>query len=300
MIDPLATVRTAFGNPQRPLEIHQRAFDGDEEHLHRLIQLEPGQRAAPGDLVDYCLDFEYNEVQRDLLRYVFPFCLQAWEDDLRGRCDGYGAFIEYFYPALLGGRVFEEILSPSEVTAVADYFRSGILREVDEQRGLQYASSRARPYRWFRAFATYGVLLRDIQQLWSAWWAVETIGRAVAVLQYISCLIYDDRSNPVFERWTCDQGGGPPILWEYEGHLYDVRWLEPNVVFLRKELTGKRLRQVIDYAVARLRGEPESATANRISRDLDASARVVESRCQELPDFLGKVQQSPADLHWSL
>src|SRR6185369_9210613 len=137
-------------------------------------------------------------VQGDLFRYLFPFCLQAWGEDLRGRDDAYGAFRENFYPAVVRGGVFERLLSPPEVDAVSVYLRGGILEEIDEQRGLLHGGMGARPYRWIGALATYGVLLPDLGRLWKAWWAAQTVGRAVAVVQYISCLVYDAEDNPVF------------------------------------------------------------------------------------------------------
>jgi hypothetical protein len=41
----------------------------------------------------------------------------------------------------------------------------------------------------------------------------------------------------VFAPWTGDGRGGTPCLWEFNGHLYSHRWLEPNVEFLSRTLT---------------------------------------------------------------
>jgi hypothetical protein len=96
------------------------------------------------------------------------------------------------------------------------------------QRGLAYRGAGARPYRWIRALTTYGVLLPDVETLWARWWSIETIGRAVSCVQYLSALVYDKDDNPVFTPWTRDHGGGPPCLWE---EILDSRCKElPNLL----------------------------------------------------------------------
>lgn len=47
----------------------QEAFDHDAGHLHRLVQLNPGEPAKPGDLWDYTQDLRYTEIQRELFIY---------------------------------------------------------------------------------------------------------------------------------------------------------------------------------------------------------------------------------------
>jgi hypothetical protein len=93
-----------------------------------------------------------------------------------------------------------------------------ILEEIDDQRGLAYQGSRARPHRWIRAVTTYGVLLPDVERLWSAWWSLDTIGRAMAAMQYISCLMYPENENPVFAAWTANDGGDNTIR-AWLGHV---------------------------------------------------------------------------------
>ena len=123
--------------------------------------------------------------------------------------------------------------------------RQTILEEVDDQLGLAYQGSKARPYRWIGALTTYGVLLPDVDRVWSAWWSLDTVGRSIAAVQYISCLIYPENENPVFAPWTPNGGGGPPCLWGFEGHLYTHRWLEPNVTFLKGALNVPGVTEVL-------------------------------------------------------
>ena len=132
----------------------------------------------------------YTQIEDSLFAYVLPFCLEAWRDDLRGTRTEYGGFVEQFYPVLANRRIFEQHLSPVQAKAVSGFMRLSILEEIDDQRGLAYANSGTRPYRWIAALTTHGVLLPDIEPLWNEWWSVKTVGRAIAAVQYVSCLMY--------------------------------------------------------------------------------------------------------------
>jgi hypothetical protein len=279
-----------------PPAIKQEAFDFDDRHLRRLVKLRPGDRAEAGDLFDYTQDLRYTEIQTDLLRHLLPFCLGAWLEDLHGTSAEYGGFVEQFYPVLADCQVFDTHLSPKQTAAVSEFMRESILEEIDDQRGLVFQGSAARPYRWIRAFTTYGVLLPDIEQLWVAWWSLNTIGQAVAVLQYTSCLMFPEDKNPVFSAWTPDRGGGPPCLWEFEGFLYAHRWLQPNIEFLKRTLSVETTSRALSRAVERLAGEPEQELATRMKVDFPLHQATVEARCSELPRLL---QTRDAPLGWS-
>jgi hypothetical protein len=296
--DDLATLRRALGNPGPPAHLWQREFDHDPGHLKRIVALGSGQRADPVDLVDYALDLTYEEVQGDLLRYALPLCLQAWREDLLGRDKSYGGFVEHLYPAL--ARVFDRVLEPADTTAVAAFMRAALLEEMDEQRGLAFTGMGARPYRWFYALGAYGVILPDIPQLWTAWWSLGSVGRAIAAVQYGSCLLYGQMDNPVFTPWTRVGGGGPPPLWEFEGHLYRHRWQESNGSFLREALTPEAVLDVLRRAVFQLKDLPERAVAAQVLKDASAREAILGSRCAELPRILERAQGPGDQFEWSL
>src|ERR1700758_1411041 len=219
-------LRRAFSSAKVPARITQEAFDSSPEHLHRLARLHPGDRASASDLWAYTQDLLYgHEIQAGLFAYLLPFCLEAWREDLHGITSEYGGFVEYLYPVLANKRAVEQL---DEVlkAAASDFMKGSILEEIDNQRGLSYSGSGTRPYRWIHAITTYGVLFADLDRIWNVWWSIETVGKAIAIVQYTSCLLYPTNENPVFARWTPDGGGGPPCLWEFAGHLYDHRWLE--------------------------------------------------------------------------
>jgi hypothetical protein len=293
------TLHRKLGAMRPPENVTQEAFEGDVRHLRRLARLRPGERADANDLWEYIRDLRYTKVQGPLFVYLLPFCLQALRDDLRGFHEEYGGLIEHLYPALADQHVFDQCLNEAQREAASEFIRQAILEEIDDQRGLSHAGSRSRPYRWVRALTTYGVLRPDAHRLWTDWWSLGTVGRSVAAVQYISCLMYPDRENPVFAPWTSDAGGGPPCLWDFEGHLYEHKWLQPNVDFLKGTLSVSTVRDLLGRAVDGLAGHTEFDTAAAIRADFPLCTQTVETRCAELPQFLETVQESTLDFSWS-
>jgi hypothetical protein len=201
---------------------------------------------------------------------------------------------------LANKQVFDLHLDPKQSAAVSDFMRESILEEIDDQRGLAYRSSGARPYRWITALTTYGVLLPDIERLWNSWWSIETLGRAVAMVQYVSCLMYPANENPVFAPWTPDHGGGPICLWGLEGHLYSHRWQPSNVSFLKKTLVPDRVTKLLIKAAERLKNEPEYPTILGIQEDIPLCHETLKSRCAELPRILEMGFENRPRLDWTV
>src|SRR5579864_964349 len=284
-------LRQALGRVA-PETVSQEVFDHNDKHLRRLVRLQPSERAEAEDLWKYIQDLRHTDIQRPLLAYLLPFCLEAWREDLFGISGEYGGFVEHFYPVLADRHIFDVHLTPKQTAAVSEFMRQAILREIDNQRGLAYQGPRVRPYRWIGALTTYGVLLPDLDRLWTEWWSLDTIGRAIASAQYISCLMYPENENPVFAPWTSDGGGGPPCLWGFEGHLYAHRWLEPNVNFLKGTLNVTRVGKVLGQAAARLVDQPERNVAELVQADLPLLANELEARCNVLPRLLETTSES--------
>lgn len=295
----MIALRRAFGTVAAPDQITQEAFEGNDRHLRRLLRVKPGERPGQQDLWEYLQDLRYTEIQSSLLAYLLPSCLQLWCDDLRGTSDAYGGFVEHFYPVLADRAVFGKHLTAKQTEAVSEFMRQTILEEIDDQRGLAYQGSSARPYRWIGAITTYGVLLPDMDRLWNAWWSVDTVGRAIAAVQYISCLMYSENENPVFAPWTADGGGGPPCLWGFEGHLYSHRWLEPNVAFLRGVLNVSAVSEALSRAIDRLSNQPGHEVVALIQADKPLLVETLQARCAELPQLLETSQEPGRMLAWS-
>ena len=281
-----------------PEKITQEPFEGNDRHLRRLVRLKPGDHAEPEDLWSYTQDLLYTKIQSSLLVYLLPFCLEAWREDLKGN-HGYGGFVEHFYPVLANRKIFDEHLIPEQAALASDFMKQSILEEIDGQRGLAYQGSNAKPYRWIGALTTYGLLRPDIGSLWTVWWSLNTIGRSVAAVQYISCLMYPENENPVFAKWTPDDGGGPPCLWDFEGHLYEHCWQSPNILFLKETLNTPNVSHVLNRCVEHLADQPETAVALKVQSDLPILIETLKARCLELPLLL-EAKNLPTSQHrWS-
>lgn len=281
-----------------PAKITQEPFEGNDTHLRRLVRLKPGDRAESEDLWIYAHDLLYTDIQSSLLVYLLPFCLEAWRDDLRGNY-GYGGFVEYLYPVLANRKIFDEHLNQYQAGVVSAYMRQAILEEIDEQRGLTYRGAGGKPYRWIGALTTYGVLRSDMDLLWKAWWSLDTVGRAVAAVQYISCLMYPENENPVFAPWTPEVGGGPPCLWDFEGHLYEHRWQAPNIKFIRQTLSVASVGEVLGRSVEQLADQVENKVAEQVQADFPLLTDILEVRCAELPRLLELTDESSKPHQWS-
>lgn len=293
-------LRRALGEHRNLSWEPRESSEADAGHLSRLLALPPGQAGAPDDLYSYAHDLCYTDIDSRLLVRLLPTCLQAWYGELRGTRSDYGGFVEYFYSALAHRHIFDTHLAPRQATAVAHFMASSILEEMDAQRDLPYRDMNARRYRWIRALTTYGVLLPDIEHLWARWWSSDTIGCALCLVQYVSVLVYDDDSNPIFAPWTRNDGGGPPCLWEFEGLLDSPRWLASNVTFLGRRLTPSAVADALQHTVVLLTNSPEYEVAAQLESDLRTRAGVFERRCTELPSLLATRQAPGTLLTWSL
>lgn len=297
-IDVRTVLRKSLGATRPPEIITQEPLEHNDRHLRRLARLQAGERPDGNDLYDYVKDLRYTEIQTSLLVYLLPICLEVWRNDLRGIDSSYAGVIEHFYPVLADRHLFDAHLSQKRAEIVSDFMRRAILEEIDDQRGLSYKEAGARPLRWIRALTTYGVFLPDIERLWTAWWSLGTTGRAVAAIQYISCLMYPENENPVFAPWTPDRGGGPPCLWEFEGHLYTHRWLDPNVAFLRKALSVQSVDDALARAVNQLASERERSIATLVQEDFPLCEATVVARCAHLPQLLETNQETGRIFEW--
>ena len=182
-LDVRSALRRSLGATRPPEAITQETFERDDLHLRRLVRLQYGERPSGDDLFSYTEDLRYTEIQTSLFVYLLPVCLELWRNDVRGIDTNCAGLVEHLYPILADRHVFDVHLTPKQTTVVSDFMKGVILEEIDGQRGLTFEGSRARPYRWIGELTTYGVLLPDRERLWTQWWALRTIGCAVAAIQ---------------------------------------------------------------------------------------------------------------------
>jgi hypothetical protein len=269
----------AFGAHRAPSRITQEPLDRDAGHYKRLCDRDTP--ASPSDLLRYAHDLSYMPVQAELLLFLLPSCLSAWQQSLIPETR-YASFVEYFSGALAKRAGFRDMLSPRQYAAAGDFVREAILSRIDHESRLHLGRTSEATYAWVRSMASMGTAFPVIGDLWSEWWACSTQGRARGVLQYLSLLMYPESRNPIFAPWTSQEGGGPPIPWETDGFIYDQSWLPENVESLRSTLTLDYARHSLCTAAAALQDVDDSGIPARLLGDFDQVAARVELRIEEL------------------
>jgi hypothetical protein len=281
-------VAHAFGYPQKPKKITQIPFDYDPGHYERLCEYQD-QRPTNVDLSDYALDLTYEDIQMDLFFYLLPACLNAWQEDLMANLKSeYGGFAEYFWAALATQNGFRDILSDEQYNLIANCIKDMIFEKIDQENQLSFAGSGVSPYTWVNSIGSFGIIYPLISKLWHELWNCETPGRAYAVLQYASALIYEKKDNPVFEPYTPEAGGGSPCLWECAGYIYDKPWRAENITFLQKEFTFNYIYQGLKKANQVLAGKRQSDVSAKILADFVKEKDRVRVRLEELVNHLSE------------
>jgi len=284
-------VRSIFGNPSPPKSVWQRQFDHFDDELRKLAST-PYDEIDFQDLWYYHHDLAYSELQSDLFDYLFPVCLMDWHTTLMNN-EACSHGDSEFHKGVHQGQVFELMLSsPQQQAKVFGFMRDSFLERLDHERGFQCEGGQAMAHRWIYRLNSMGLVLPTINDIWAAWWALDTPGKAVAALEYCSGLMYLEGGNPLFGPYTQENGGGGPYLWENDSYIYSSEWLQANLDFLTVTLTPEFVNKSIRAAVERLRGEPEWEKALMIEADLFGNQEwisvqdLIASRTAELPLLL--------------
>ncbi len=273
-----------FGNPRRPHTVWERQFDYHDGELWRIAQT-PYKQFDFDDLWYYHQDLAYVELQPELFAYLFPVCLMDWHDTLqKNQCCSHGD--SEFHKCIHRGQVLKKMITDVQRSEIINFFGDSFLCRLDDERGFVHRRSKTPAYGWLRRFNSLGLIIPTIDEIWDAWWLLESPGRAVAGLQYCSGLMYFAGENPVFDLRSKYESGDGPRLWEHDSDIDDAGWLEENVDFLGRTLTLDFVNEKVSAAVARLRNEPEFETARRIQNDLPDSEDLVAERVKELPRLL--------------
>ena len=69
---------------------------------------------------------------------------------------------------------------------------------------------------------------------------------------------------------------------------------------LKGTLTVQRVSDILVPAVERLIGQPEHEAAAAVQQDFPLCTETLAARCAELRQLLGTIQQSSAQLSWSV
>lgn len=273
-------MRGVLGDAPKPTTVWQKQFDGDDETLRRLAQLN-WDEAPEEDLWCYIHDLTYVELQPDLFRHVFPRCLKFWYETLlrsesaeRGDAD--------FHRALIRGEIATKMMSSDERRRLFAFFVDGLLDRIDEERDFAYKRPGAASQAWIGRFNTLGIVAPVIPEIWSAWWSLASRGQAIAAIKYASGLIYLKGENPIYLPWTPDEGGGGPYLTESDAGIFDEPWLSSNLSFLRGQLSRDYVVERTAAAAAALNGSPEADVARRVADDAQTRGDIVALRIDDL------------------
>jgi hypothetical protein len=264
-----------------PRRITQEPLDRDPSHYARLC--DRAQPASLSDLCDYADDLSCGvPIQVELLTFLLPICLHAWQQSLSAVDGRFDTYIERFDGALARNAGFRELLKPRKYSAVGQFVCEAILQRISLETHLRFDCPQDAPYQWIAALATVGTAFPIVGDLWSRWWACSNEGHARGVLQYLSLLMYPDDGHPVFVRSPPQPGANPPLPWEPRGFVFDRCWLPENINFLRTTLTPEYAQQSLLTACARLEGKDNSGNAQRMLADLEVARPRLELRIEEL------------------
>lgn len=277
-------VRAIFGSPAPPHYVWEQQFDDFDKELRKLAVM-PYHKIDFSDLWYYYHDLAYVELQPELFNYLFPACLMDWHETLMSNQACSHGDSEFHF-GLVNGDVLNKMLTDRQRTEVAKFFRDSFLKRLDVENELWMSGMEASAYGWLERFNSLGIIMPVISDVWDAWWRLESTGRAISAVQYLSGVMYFDGENPIFDTWTPELGGGGPYLWTNDSFVYSKGWLPENVDFLAGVLNFAFVASHLQQATTKLAGHAAHAIAEKILSDLPNRRELVESRTAELPKLL--------------
>jgi hypothetical protein len=236
------------------LNVTERQFDYNDEKLHELGRT-PYDEIDFDDLWYYHHDLAYVELQPDLFAYLFPVCLMDWHRTLLANEPCSHGDSEFHY-GVIRGNVLEKMLTAAQREDVEAVLRDSMLYRLDQERMVGSDGMHMSAFAWMARLNSLGLISRALPRIWQSWWMAGTCGRAVAVLQYCSGLMYFDYDNPLLSIPSGVRNINGQWLWENDSHVWDRGWRETNVAFVRDFVTAERVVQVIRDVAEKLRNEP--------------------------------------------
>lgn len=279
------------GASVKPKKITQKVFEYDSNNAHivRLCELNNNAKPSPGDLYDYIQDIKYgDEIQKDLLKFLLPICLSAWREYLVNNNESYVGYIEEFSSFLAEKELYPAILSKAEYESVIKFYANSILDRMDCENKLYHKGMGATPYKWVSSLGSYCVIFPDLKYVWEHWWDMKTEGRILCIVQYISCLMYDETSNPIFAPWTSNEGGGPPLLWECDGNIFNKTWKTGNIEFIKSILTKDYVYNSLVKACQMLRDDENKAITQKMVNAFQSQKEILKYHIKRLPEVVSK------------
>ena len=272
-----------------------------------------------GELYSYVNNVLITVGSPDDFIFLLPAILKVWSEQLYANKDS--AYNQRLHGALIRSDLDKsvEYLDASETTIavnakegflychlpeslrkiVLSFMGNEIFKRIGKENSLSIIGKTS-THSWFRVFASYGVFSNNIEQLWQQWWSTPTKGHAIALVQYASCLICDEKANPVFAPWDPKIGGGTPLLWNYESFFFGEYWMEENLEFLKKVLSVDYLHKKLEDTQYLLKDPLDAKIVTEVRNILDKEFTKVELRIERLIDLLGKPSAPGGPFDWGL
>jgi hypothetical protein len=256
----------------KPTEVCGDAWgiDATTEDILRLINT-PADELTAEDFAGY-LGYCTTGGDDDL-RYLFPPILRIWEAEL-SRPDS--VFTQYFHAEVCRTDFVERALSDRLRRAATEFMVRALSERLAAESSLRI-HGKTTSHDWFGFLASFGVFTTALPSLWGRVWESSRRGHAVALLQCLSCLLYEGE-NPIFAPWTCDKGGGPPELWGYDSLGFDECWKAENLKFLSSALSSGSIRGWLRRVAANHAEDEVGAVATQFLHRLAGCAAEVDER----------------------
>ncbi len=271
--------RQIFNNPSPPKIIWEKQFDSFDKELQQISQ-KHWKDITDDDLWYYLLDLAYVDLQPDLFNYLFPVCLNFWYKTLMNNESANQGDAGFHY-ALHREKILESMVTQKQKKEIYEYFHDGFLNRIEQERGFIYSGSSTPAYAWIQRFNSLGYII-PINTIWTNWWNIDSLGKAVSILMYASGLIYTKGENPIFAKWTPSKGGGGPYLTESDSDIYDSAWLKENIDFLQETLSVQYIQRKVQLVATLLEKEPEVEIATKIANDTLKNSDILEIRIEDL------------------
>lgn len=274
-------------HPKPPKEIWQKPFDYFRGHCERIAS--PSEKTDLYDFLDFFLDYQYMEVQRDLLAYTLPKALEAWARCVLGEPDhekftGDWHF-EGMWEAFAYRPLYPEFLTLEQFSCVTQFLSDILIERMQQETSLSFQGSNASPYQWISLHATLTCIFPVTECIWERWWSMPASGLAVCGVQWISSLLYESNDNPIFEPWNKYTGGGPPLLFEVD-FLRSKPADHAGIEYLRKTLNIEWGRNVLEQAERVLKKHPEYKVIPKMLAEFELQSIILEERIETLINVL--------------
>lgn len=271
-------LKAAFSVLPKPQWVYGDSFeiDTDEVGVQRLVDSNPDTLKASDfwGYVDTCVPGCMED-----MRYLLPPLLRIWEQSINQVDD---AFAYHFHNKLLQLGLFKKNLHGPLEPAVTSFMRRALSERIARESSLEVKGRQA-THDWVGNFNAFGAFTYSFPQLWEEVWAAEQRGHAVAVLQYISALVFDEGDNPIFAEWQRKGGGGPLSVRSVNFDQEGAAWLEGNMEFLAQRLHVEYLLERLAAIEQRYARDEVAAMSAQIRDGIAERRDVVAQRCRALP-----------------